>query len=641
MEKYFIFENAMIKYCLYLKLIFFVLFLSLFSKGQVIYNAYANVTSIAGSSILTVNNVNQINHSFVVGEYVIVMQMQDDVIGTNTTNAVSFGNLGNISNAGRFEVAQIASLAGGLTTIGLTSPLVNTYNTGANSSVQVITFRRLSAGAFTSTANISGLPWSVTTGTGGVIALEVVTVLTLNHSINANGLGFAGGLKNTPNAFSACDVTTFRTTLANRWAGKGNGIYRNTNATFGAARGKILNGGGGGNDVNAGGGGGGNFTAGGGGGSGWTPSGVGCSPVAGGLGGITLSTNINPSRVYMGGGGGGGHENDGNGTVGGAGGGIILLKTGTLTTSSCAGISISANGITPPNCSNDGAGGGGAAGSIVFQVNTWSVSVGCSLTINANGGNGGNSQIGAGGAHGGGGGGGQGAIIFSSPIPTANVVVATVSGTGGISCLGCGAGVNGENGVGPNNSGILTNTIGVLPIELAYFNADNMDEKVALSWMTTVEKNTDYFMIERSVDGIIWQQILRTKAAENSNHHIYYETADTEPLNGISYYRLVTHDLDKTASVSPIRSVDRNNKNGYLIFYPNPVFDELNIVSSYGFGNVTYELYDIAGKQIKTETKYQTFDKLTLDLSRLESGIYILSLKSPKGDLSSYKIIVK
>jgi len=46
------------------------------------------------------------------------------------------------------------------------------------------------------------------------------------------------------------------------------------------ARGKILTGGGGGNDVNGGGGGGGNFTVGGVGGSGWTPSGSGCSPIA-------------------------------------------------------------------------------------------------------------------------------------------------------------------------------------------------------------------------------------------------------------------------------------------------------------------------------------------------------------------------
>jgi len=56
------------------------------SFGQSIYNAYAKVTAIAGGNVLTVTNVNQVNHTFNVGEKVIVMQMQDDVIGGNTTN---------------------------------------------------------------------------------------------------------------------------------------------------------------------------------------------------------------------------------------------------------------------------------------------------------------------------------------------------------------------------------------------------------------------------------------------------------------------------------------------------------------------------------------------------------------------------
>src|SRR4051812_17225457 len=126
---------------------YFILIISFFlaslTKAQVIYNAYAKVTSVNSGTLLNINNVNQANHSFNVNEMVIVMQMQDDVIGTNTTNIASFGNLSSIRNAGKFEVVKISGVnlsAGTPTSIALASPLSNTYNTGSNSSVQVISF---------------------------------------------------------------------------------------------------------------------------------------------------------------------------------------------------------------------------------------------------------------------------------------------------------------------------------------------------------------------------------------------------------------------------------------------------------------------------------------------------------------------
>lgn len=616
-----------------MKKIYFLFFLvvSVLTKAQVIYNAYAKITAIAGGNVLSVSNVNEANHTFNVGDLVIVMQMQDDCIGTNTTNVSTFGDLSSIQNAGRFEVAQISAkspAAGTPTTITLGSALVNTYNTGANSSVQIITFRKLSTTVFTSTNNITGLAWDG--NVGGVIAIEVGTVFTLAHNISANGIGFRGGPKNTPNGYSACDATTYQTAIATRYAGKGEGIYKNTTAAFEGARGKILTGGGGGNDVNAGGGGGGNYTAGGDGGVGWTASGTGCSPSAGGLGGIALSSFVNASRVYMGGGGGGGHENNSVATPGAQGGGIILLKTGTLVTSgTCGGISITANGNTAGNGSNDGAGGGGAAGSMVFQVNSFSIVSTCTLNITGNGGNGGNSNTT--GAHGGGGGGAQGVVIFSSAQPTTNVSTSTNSGNGGSSCSGCGSGVNGQSGGGPSNSGIIGGNTGVLPVELFQFKVTDIEKKVILDWITITEKNTDYFTIERSSDAINWTQISRVKAAENSNQTIYYETYDETPLNGINYYRLKIVDLDLSYKYSKIEIVERLTNEPYVLIFPNPSSGILNLISSYNSSNLIYELYDITGKLIQINVIESNGSKIVLDISGLEKGMYILNISAPDG----------
>src|SRR5450755_1807604 len=55
-------------------------------------NAYARVTAMSGTT-LTLTNVNQTYHSFNNGDQIIIMQMQDNVIGSNTTNTSSFGNI--------------------------------------------------------------------------------------------------------------------------------------------------------------------------------------------------------------------------------------------------------------------------------------------------------------------------------------------------------------------------------------------------------------------------------------------------------------------------------------------------------------------------------------------------------------------
>ncbi len=585
---------------------YFALFLlCVFTKNfsQNPLNAYAKVTAVSASSlVLTVANVNETFHTFEDNDYVIVMQMQDDVIGTNTTNVSTFGNIGSMLNAGRFEVARIAShteAASLPNSITLTTPLTNAYNTGANSSVQIITFRVLGA-SYTSSANIGTLAWNG--NVGGVTALWVTNVFTLNHNITASGTGFLGGVKNTPNAYSACNTTTYVTSLGQYFAGKGQGIYKVTNTAFAAARGRIINGGGGGNDVNGGGGGGGNYTAGGDGGSGWTPSGAGCSPIAGGLGALSLSASINPSRVFMGGGGGGGHENDGVGTVGGAGGGIILIKTGTLVTASCAGISITANGLNAANAVNDGCGGGGAAGSIVMQVNTYSISGTCPLVVSANGGNGGSSITT--GAHGAGGGGGQGAVIYSAAQPTANVTTSTTAGSGGTSCTGCPAAVNGSAGGGPNNSGIITNTTGVLPIELLSFDVVCKDKKCEITWATAREINNDYFEIEKSIDAINFTVLekVKTKAINgNSNYKINYSTTDNSPVNGTSYYRLKQVDINKTSQLSKIVSVANTlGDNVSFVVYPNPNKGEFSVDIT-GIENnhdVDVSIYSTSGKII-------------------------------------------
>lgn len=172
-------------------LLLFVTF-SLVTKSQTIINGYAKVTSVSGS-VLTLSNVDETYDSFENGEEVLIYQVQDDVIGSNTTDASTFGDLSDIKSAGLFEVATIQShleSSGTPTQIIISGSLQNVYATGSNSSLQIISFPTLGSPHYTTTSDMSALAWDG--DIGGVLAFNVDSTLTISHDMDVDNLGFRG-----------------------------------------------------------------------------------------------------------------------------------------------------------------------------------------------------------------------------------------------------------------------------------------------------------------------------------------------------------------------------------------------------------------------------------------------------------------
>jgi len=621
-----------------------IIFLVFSLSGQTTVNAYAKVTSITGGSVLALSNVNIANHTFTVGGQVVIMQMQDNVIGTNTTNASSFGNLSAIGNAGIYEIRTISAVtptSGTPTSVTITPVLANTFNTGTNSSVQMISFRDLGAN-YTTTANISGLTWDG--NVGGVVAFSVTNTLTLQHRILADGLGFRGGLYSNNSNGPVCTSPSATVYIANNanLGFKGEGIYKNTSNGFNNSRGKILNGGGGGNDHNAGGGGGGNFTAGGTGGNGYNN----CATFpGGGLGGLSLSGQITASRIFMGGGGGGGQQNNTQNSAGGNGGGLVLIKANTIATSTTCGssIRISANGVTAITGGNDGMGGGGAGGTIVLQAITFSITATCPLTLSANGGSGGSVTDAA--AHAGGGGGGQGAIIYSVTQPTTNVTTQTNNGAAGAD--NSGGTTTGTSGAGTNGSGIIGSSSGPLPIELISFNAslEPSGNRVRLNWTTASEKNNDYYTIERSNNGIDYKVLAQVEGSGSTNTFKKYEAFDNAPLSGINYYRLKQTDFDGSYAYSKLVGLTVDENIDFSLF-PNPLSHtqtlSIKVNKTYINSESMLLIYDLSGKLIvESPLKISDTNEFSQEDLQLEDGIYFVKVQTAFSSLTKKLIVQK
>ena len=144
------------------------------SSAQTAINAYARVTNITGNTLI-LSAVNESYDTYENGERVMILQVQDNVIGTNTMNNTNFGNLASIQSAGLYEFATILShteLGGVPNSITLSTSLSNLYNTGANSRVQIISYPRLGSPNYTTLNDIEALPWDG--NIGGVIVFEVI-----------------------------------------------------------------------------------------------------------------------------------------------------------------------------------------------------------------------------------------------------------------------------------------------------------------------------------------------------------------------------------------------------------------------------------------------------------------------------------
>jgi gliding motility-associated-like protein len=394
-----------------MKKLFILFFLFVFSGSFAqpiagIINSYAAVTSI-NTNTLGLTTV----AGFAVGDKVMVIQMQGASI--TTANNATYGNITGYGSAGKYEFNYVGAI--NATSVTLTCPLINTYNT--TGAVQLIRVPVYTNATITNT--LTAQAWNGTTG--GVLVLESAT-LTFNSDINVDGLGFRGG------AFASggfcCSSNNFVTTSV---AGgqKGESIAKYTPGADGS-KGKNASGGGGTNCGNSGGGGGANGGAGGIGGNQYS----GCGAAGGdqGVGGIN-HTYSGSTLVFMGAGGGGGFRDNGQScTPGAAGGAIVFIISGQL---ACNNRTISAKGNdVTVNSVDEGSGGGGGGGSVFISC---PAHVG-NITINTQGGKGGSNlnTTFPNDCHGPGGGGGGGVYAFSPAVIPGGVTHVNLGGAAGL-----------------------------------------------------------------------------------------------------------------------------------------------------------------------------------------------------------------
>ncbi len=180
-----------------------------------------------------------------------------------------------------------------------------------------------------------------------------------------------------------------------------------------------------------------------------------------------------------------------------------------------------------------------------------------------------------------------------------------------------------------------------LPLTLLDFTAAVSGKNVQLKWITTKEINTSHFEIERSKDGIQFQNLGSVNAAASSTQQITYQFTDVNALNlGADkfLYRLKMVDNEGKYVYSKIALINIIADGRAFYIYPNPAKDNVYIVlNAQNNKQAEIRITDQNGRQVYRKQE-QTGNQYKINVSTLQAGIYRLQVITNEG-VKSIKFI--
>ncbi len=187
-----------------------------------------------------------------------------------------------------------------------------------------------------------------------------------------------------------------------------------------------------------------------------------------------------------------------------------------------------------------------------------------------------------------------------------------------------------------------------LPVELVSFSARRAGTTAVLNWVTHSEKNNDFFTLERSADGNVFEAIGTVKGAGTTVIRTEYSYHDQAPLEGRSYYRLKQTDFNGESEIfrAILLDADKTGKSLSLLSAgPNPFNNELEVnVGSEADGSLEVMLYNVQGAVAYRKQLDVTGGSNRINLQiegDLPPGIYFLRITSGNDSTEPLKLIRK
>ncbi len=175
---------------------------------------------------------------------------------------------------------------------------------------------------------------------------------------------------------------------------------------------------------------------------------------------------------------------------------------------------------------------------------------------------------------------------------------------------------------------VVVQPIPLLPIELLSFDAKKINGVSALSWTTVNELNSDYFSVERSDNGYLFESIGIVQAKGYSNETVNYKFDDDAPLPGLNYYRLKLTDENGAYKFSKVVLLEYEIEQEISIS-PNPANAEILISIGSELNGIVH-LYNQSGQKVKSIT-CSGEPSISVPVQDLPPGVYFVQYFSANG----------
>jgi len=153
-----------------------------------------------------------------------------------------------------------------------------------------------------------------------------------------------------------------------------------------------------------------------------------------------------------------------------------------------------------------------------------------------------------------------------------------------------------------------------------------------LEWGTVSESNSKSFIVERSFDGLDFENIGSVDAAGESEDEQSYRYLDIEKYEETAFYRLKQLDQDGNYEYSETVLMKKTMQNDFMVVAmsqttTNKMFDLT--LQAWNKGEIKYSLISYKGEIVFEATQFiePGFNEIQINLENEQEGIYKLSLK--------------
>jgi alpha-tubulin suppressor-like RCC1 family protein len=189
------------------------------------------------------------------------------------------------------------------------------------------------------------------------------------------------------------------------------------------------------------------------------------------------------------------------------------------------------------------------------------------------------------------------------------------------------------NGSSASATAIATFT-SLLPVLWSDLGAKRKSKDVSVEWETSYEQNVANFIVQRSSNGVDWNNQSENILPSNTAGKHRYQYTDNKFSSGYLFYRIIATDADGKFSYSKVLSVLPVQETDKVILFPIPV------ISSFSLGNIVPEqlrqvqLYNMNGVLLNTWNGYRE----KFEVSTLASGNYTVKLVAVDGTVQAIQL---